>query len=185
MKIDGKQPLGYQQQDSSCWITSVMNGMICLLGSASRIPNEIARIIYALSSKDGTELKEARKVADFLNFYAIDLQCSLLERDQVTPGELRKVLARGVVVVADVRAGAHSVLVTGYHEGKYQIFDPNWDVIKAGLRSKVSNAEFSEPTHRYNVLVPEEEFFAGKVTDTGKLRMGAVSKRCLFIMEPK
>lgn len=49
-----KQPLSYQQQACSCWITSMMNSMIFLLGNSDKISNELARIIYAGSSGDGT-----------------------------------------------------------------------------------------------------------------------------------
>lgn len=165
-----------------------MNGMIILLGDASKIPNEIARIIYAISSKDGTELKEAEKVAAFVNSYKINLKCSLFKGKAVTLTGLNKILADGGVGVADVCAGTHSVLVTGYSNGKYKIFDPDWKKIKHGRRKsrrpgELPKADFNNFGHDYNVIVTEQELFAERSTVSGKLRMGAISKRCLFVME--
>lgn len=184
------QPLGYQQQRASCWITSVMNGMISLLTTASQIPNEVARVIYAISSKEGTDLKETEKVANFINSYGIKIKCTVLKGAQVTPSEVRKVLldSKGVVV-ADIDAGEHSVLITGYLDGQYRIFDPDWKTIKKGRRGEIRDAEFPKGALdlpkgalEYNLKVDEEELFAGKIRQNS-IRMGAVSKRCLFTME--
>jgi hypothetical protein len=144
----------------------------------------MARIIYAISSKDGTDLKEAGKVASFINAYNINIKCSLVRGADVSPEELLKALDRKGVVVADIHAGEHSVLVTGHADGKYQIFDPNWENIKKGRRGRIKNAEFPNSAPNYNVIVSKQELFAlSTKPHSHSIRMGARATRCLFIME--
>ena len=172
-----KQPLAYQQQDSSCWITSIMNGLVFLLGDVGKIPNEVPRILYAISSRDGTENQQADRIIDFINAYNIGIKCKILQKEAVTLQVLCKIFQKGGVVVSDVQAGSHGVLLTGMIDKRICIFDPNWHTVLSGLKGNITGAEFFENIPDYNAILETKEFFADRCTKKGKLRMGAVSSR--------
>ena len=176
-----RQPLGYQQQADSCWITSMMNAMVFLHGNANKIPNELARILYAISSKDGTENKEAERIVDFINDYKeLKIKCEICEGETIAEDLLKDVIEKGSVIVADVQAGCHSVLITGLDQRgkKIKIFDPDWStVLKDGQYIEIIR---NEP--EFNALVSIEEFFKKWASNQTPLRMGGVNSRSWIVL---
>ena len=77
------QPLSYQQQQDSCWITSMINGLVHLLGP-SQIPNLIARVLYSGTSSDGTHNDEAEDLIALINNHSIKVKGRI-----VTGGEVK------------------------------------------------------------------------------------------------
>jgi len=176
-----RQPLGYQQQESSCWITSIMNAMIFLHGYAGKIPNEIARILYAIASKDGTDNDEAERIINFINAYEkLQIKCDLYEGEKVTEEKLRSIIKNGSVIISDVQAGCHSVLVTGIDNGmgKLKIFDPDWSAVCKGG----TNIIIVKDKPDYNSLVPFKEFFKKRMHENASLRMGGVRSRSWVVL---
>ena len=154
-----------------------MNGLLFVLESANKIPNEVARILYALSSKDGTEKEEAKKTVDFLNSHKIKVILNVVCGNAVTPKKIKALLKVGVVI-ADVSQGSHSVLITGFVDGRFKIFDPDWGTIKKGLRKTEKFINYIDDKRDYNILVDEEELF--KKHANGKIRLGGENSRYII-----
>ena len=154
-----------------------MNGLLYVLESANKIPNEVPRILYALSSKDGTEKEEAKKTVDFLNSHNIKVKLDIFSGNDVTPDRMKTLLGIGVVI-ADVSQGSHSVLITGFDEGRFKIFDPDWGTIKKGLRKTEKFINYIDDKRDYNILVDEEELF--KKHANGKIRLGGENSRYII-----
>ena len=134
-----KQPLSYQQQDSSCWVTSMSNGLIYLLGHGGKINNLIARMLYSGTSINGTEDEIAKDLIAFINSNKIPIDCSILQGQDVTEKEIVKNLNDNSVIVADTQAGDHSVLLNKYENGELHIFDPDWTSVIAWKNKKQNN----------------------------------------------
>ena len=171
------QPLSYQQQNSSCCITSFMNGLVLILKGIDKIPNEIARILYSVSSRHGTNNREADRIANIINAYDMDIKCQVYQKEETTPKRLKKILSNDSVVVSDVENGAHSVLITGICKEGIKVFDPYWYTVKMGLKNKVSGAKFNITEPTYNAIVNEKEFFKERSSKNGWLSMGKIKSR--------
>lgn len=176
-----KQPLSYQQQDSSCWITSIMNGLLYLLESADKIPNEIARILYVMSSKDGTYNAEAEKIVQFFNVYGLKVKLKVWEGQVVTPQKIKGILKKKGVIIADIEQGGHSVLITGFSDKQFKIFDPDWNTIKKGMKNKIQGMTFTTSEHDHNVAIDENDLF--KNHSKGKIRLGGEKSRLIIEMQ--
>ena len=179
------QPLSYQQQASSCWITSVFNGLLVLLRSADAIPNELARILYMLSSKDGTEDREAEKIIKIFNVYDLNIQLQVFKGLQVTEMKIDSVLNQNGVVIADIEQGDHSVLITGMikDEDRYKIFDPSWETVSKGMKTKNKDLVFTSVEGEYNLLINKNDFFKNHYK--GKIRLGGKKARYIVTMKNK
>jgi hypothetical protein len=175
-----KQPLSYQQQDSSCWITSILNGLIYSLGSADKIPNEIARILYVLSSKDGTYNAEAEKIVKYLNLSELKVKLRVWEGSSVTPQKVKSILKKKGVIIADIDQGGHSVLITNYADKQFKIFDPDWNTIRKGMKTNISGTTFTTSEYNYNISIDEKELF--KNYYKGKIRLGGEKSRLIIEM---
>lgn len=180
-----KQPLSYQQQSCSCWITSMMNGMIFLLGNSNEISNELARIIYAGSSGDGTRNDQASDLLCLINHNKIPIECECKERDKVSKNLIRKSLRDDAVIISDTMSGDHSILLTKMEGDFIFLFDPWWKNIRTmpfkseGKFQRITNEEY------YNGKVHIEELFREKYLNKKHtpFTMGAVPSRYVVIME--
>ncbi len=156
--------------------------MVFLLGSGTRIPNIVARILYSMSSRDGTGDQEAEDLVRFLNSTELGIQCRIVKGAAFTPSMLKNALARGSCVVADSISGRHSVLVIGREADELLIFDPDWENVRKRPRGKPGRYECVLDEPLYNTRVYIEEFFKRRLD---RFSMGAVSERYGIIMSRK
>lgn len=180
-----KQPLGYQQQSCSCWITSMMNGMLFLLGNSDKISNELARIIYAGSSGYGTRNDQASDLLCLINNNKIPINCECKEKEEVSRNLIRKSLKDDAVIISDTMSGDHSILLTKMEGDFIFLFDPWWKNIRT--MPFESEGKFQRITNKnyYNGKVHIEELFGGRYLNEKHtpFTMGAVSSRYVVIME--
>ena len=177
-----KQPMNYQQQACSCWITSVFNGMVFLLGNADRIPNIVARILYAMSSRNGTDNKDAKYLIDFISDHKeLPIKCELYEGKDVDQRLIRRLLTENKVIVCDTFSGNHSVLVTKLKNNEILIFDPDWtNVSQKPLEKKGAFA--CNPQQNYNVRVGLDHFDLKRTMSKSRFSMGSVRSRFALAM---
>ena len=185
-----RQPLSYQMQGCACWITSMMNAAVYLLGGAAKIPNEYGRLLYNLTGDKGTELKYAEAFCLALHDMAkINLSAKVEKKNKVTSAFLKQRLKSGAAIVCDIQGGTHSVLLTGIentagqHKGWFKVFDPDWASIhkESGETSaKGWQVCLDEDTTR-NVLVSPAAFESvGKSCPFGMWAMGS---RCAISLK--
>jgi hypothetical protein len=188
-----RQPLSYQQQNSSCWITSMLNGMIFLLGDGGRIPNLVARVLYALSSREGTGNDDARDLVTFLsNHKSLQIQChDPYEGKEVTTDLIQGLLKEDKVIICDTLSGEHSILINGIQRDELLIFDPSWeDIIRKPWERKGAFRCTPDPSHPdfspyWNVKVSLEYFDQKRTTEKSRFSMGAVSSRFALAMSKR
>ena len=175
-----RQPLNYQQQACSCWITSVFNGLVYLLGNADKIPNIFARILYAMSSREGTYNEDAKYLITFITSHrALPIQCQIYEGQKVDGNLIKELLSANRVIVCDTLSGGHSVLLTKIEDDNILMFDPDWtNVTKNPVR--VEGAFEASPEANYNVKVSLKHF---ESTDSkSRFSMGTVKSRFALAM---
>ena len=177
-----KQPMNYQQQACSCWITSVFNGMVFLLGNADRILNIVARILYAMSSREGTDNKDAKDLINFISDHKdLPIKCKLYEGEDVHQRLIKRLLAENKVIVCDTFSGTHSVLITKRKNNEILIFDPDWtNVSRKPLKKKGAFA--CDPQPNYNVKVSLDHFVLKRTTSKSRFSMGSVKSRFALAM---
>jgi hypothetical protein len=179
-----KQPLSYQQQDSSCWVTSMSNGLIYLLGHGGKINNLIARMLYSGTSVHGTEDEIAKDLIAFINSNKIPINCRIVQGQKVTKTIITKNLNDNSVIVADTQSGDHSVLLTKHENGKLHIFDPDWTSVISWKNKNNNNCKIERSRPHTNVIVAIDEFFKQKYYEnTLPFKMGAPSERYIVIMK--
>ena len=184
------QPLGYQQQDSSCWITSMINGMIYLLGDGSKIPNLVARVLYSLSSREGTDNDDARDLVSFLSKQRkLKIQChGPYEGKEVSMDLIQKLLQEDKVIICDTYSGEHSILINGLQNDQLLIFDPDWLNVNQKPSEKkgafICTPDSKSPgfSPYWNVKVNFEHFDQKKTTKNSRFSMGSVSSRFALAM---
>lgn len=180
-----QQPLSYQQQSCSCWITSMMNGMIFLLGNSDKVSNELARIIYAGSSSEGTRNDQASDLLCLINNNKIPINFECKEKKKVSRNLIRKSLSDGAVIISDTMSGCHSILLTKIKGNFVFLFDPWWKNIRTmPFKSK---GKFQRITNKndYNGKVHIEELFKKRYKNEKltPFTMGKVSSRYVVIMK--
>ena len=179
-----RQPLSYQQQGSSCWITSMSNGLIYLLGHGGRINNLIARILYSGTSINGTDDRIAEDLIAFINSNKIPISCRIVKGQEVEKQDIEENLNGNSVIVADTQAGQHSVLLNKYKNNELHIFDPDWPSVMAWKNKKMDNCEIVLDRPHTNVIVAIDEFFKKRYSENMlPFIMGAPSERYIIIMK--
>jgi hypothetical protein len=174
-----RQRLSYQQQTAACWITSVLNGMVFLLGSGTRIPNIIARMLYSISSRDGTVDTEADQLVRILNNAELNVRGRIERGRDLTPSVVTHAIGRGACVVADTLSGRHTVLIVGRRDREFLLFDPDWENIHPRPHSKPGRYAIVLDQPLYNVRVSAGELFKRR---RDRFSMGAVSERYGIVM---
>ena len=158
-----------------------MNGLLYLLESADKIPNEIAIILYVMSSKDGTDNAEAEKIVKFFNVYDLKVELKVWEGKVVTQQKVQRILEKKGVIIADIEQGGHSVLITSFSDKQFKIFDPDWNTIKKGIKNKIQGMNFTTSEHDHNVAIDEKDLF--KNHSKGKIRIGGKKSRLIIEMQ--
>lgn len=163
----------------------MMNGMIFLLGNSDKISNELARIIYAGSSGDGTRNDQASDLLCLINNNKIPIKCECKEKEEVSRNLIRKSLRDDAVIISDTISGKHSILLTKMEGDLIFLFDPWWKNIRTmpfeseGKFQRITNENY------YNGKIHIEELFREKYLNEKHtpFTMGAVSSRYVVIME--
>ena len=126
------QPFSYQQSNGSCWITSVHNGLLSLLGSSDKIEHFISRMFYVITSAEGTDNQEAEILVKLINENKmVCVKGSVIREDHITETRLRRLLKKkNSVLIADTLSGIHSILLLGLVRDDIIAFDPDWRHVK-------------------------------------------------------
>lgn len=187
------QPLSYQVLPNSCWVTSMLNGLLLLNGDKNKMSGLVYRILHAVLTDDGV-CTSGRPGNDWITVLeAIQIHTNLhikvyLGAD-VEPA-LRKLKFSNQVAVCDIEAGGHSILLTGRSGRWIDAFDPDWNNIK--MRRNKPNAYVVQPDEirqhrlaRVNVLIIEDYLLRSGRGRKGDFQMGAVATRILITLEKR
>lgn len=186
-----KQPLSYQTLPCSCWVTSVINGLLFLYdGDKNKVPGLVLRLLHSVLTDEGVDAGGNPKADWEIVLGAVADKCKLKVRS-VKAGKVEGAMSRvdfkASVVVCDIGAGTHSILINGKKDNWYYGFDPDWDQMKSG--HKLSSEEFEvfpEVNKRLqgsvNVKIHKDHLFGSRATKNKLFSMGAVSDRNITII---
>lgn len=185
------QPLSYQILTNSCWVTSMLNGLLLLNGDKNKMSGLVYRILHAVLTDEGV-YTSGRPRNDWITVLeAIQIHTSLYIKvylgADVEPA-LRKLKFNNQVAVCDIESGGHSILLTGRSGRWIDAFDPDWNNIK--MPRNKPNAYVVQPEEtrqhrlaRVNVLIIEDYLLRSGRGRMGDFQMGAVATRTLIILE--
>ena len=139
------QPLSYQT-GYSCWVTSVTNGLVCLLGKGSNIPVLTQRVLHAILESDGVYDNSGwehvlHAVAKNCGLDGRIIKCGAVEK------ELPGIDFTKSVAICDFPAEGHAILINGKHKGKgkhldrYLGCDPDWGGLQCA-KQKQQHGEY-------------------------------------------
>jgi hypothetical protein len=185
------QPLSYQIHPSSCWVTSMLNGLLLLYGNKNRISTLVYRLLHSVLTDEGvyTQGKLGTDLSAVL--MAIQIRTGLkvhhYDSDEVEIA-VRNLNFQKQVAVCVVNAGQHAILLIGRSDGWIEAFDPDWDGVKQ--KREIPDAYITQPEIRkkrrlgqINVLIHESYLVRSRGNKRGGYHMGAVSSRTLTVME--
>ncbi|MGA7494909.1 MAG: hypothetical protein WB930_21195 [Syntrophobacteraceae bacterium] len=185
------QPLSYQILPSSCWVTSMLNGLLLLYGDKNKIPGLVYRLLHAVLTDEGVASQGSVRNDWKIVLDAIQSRTGLrVENFQGPEVEttLRNLNFKKQVAVCDIVAGSHSILLTGRSGGWIEVFDPDWDNVKK--KREKQDAYFVQPAEnkqrragRVNVLLAEDYLLRAGRGRKSEFQMGAVLARNLTVLE--
>lgn len=185
------QPLSYQILPCSCWVTSMLNGLLLLYGDKNRMPGLVYRLLHAVLTDEGVntqgslkndlstvlEAIQIRTGLRVLNYHGTEVEAAIRELNFIKQ-----------VAVCDIDAGTHSILLSGRSNGGIEAFDPDWDSVKK--KREKPNAYVVQPEEnrqrrrgQVNVLIAEEHLLHARRMRKGEFKMGAVTTRTLTVLE--
>ncbi|MBD3238951.1 MAG: hypothetical protein GF331_00090 [Chitinivibrionales bacterium] len=187
------QPFSYQQSNGSCWITSVHNGLLYLLGGSDHMDHYVSRMFYVLTSPEGTYPDEAEILLRLVNENRkLGVRARIIEKGSLDARRLRALLRkRDSVLITDTLSGTHSILLIGLDGDDIVAFDPDWDNVRDLKR--VPGAYACCPFEMYdgrpvlnahfNARIRLDHFLKTRTVNGYDQRfvMGAASKR--FVLE--
>lgn len=184
------QPLSYQILPYSCWVTSMLNGLLVLYGDKNRIPGLVYRLLHAILTEDGVLIqgKPGKDISTVLEAVQIRAKLKIRHFDSVAVAEaIRKLHFRNQVAVCTVNSGQHAILLTGKTDGWFEAFDPDWDGVKKKL--EIPDAYITQPeigrksrSGQVNLLIEESYLVRSRGKRDGN-HMGAVRERSLTVLE--
>ncbi len=133
-----KIPLRFQITEYDCGTTSLINALVYLF-DREEVPVELLKAIhrYTLDAEgedgvvgsSGTSRNAVEKLSHWIRRYAsshdFDIECVVLEQEEVNEEEIRKCLEKDGCVLARCYQGVeHYVLITGMDDNFAYIFDP-------------------------------------------------------------
>ncbi len=132
-----EQPFSYQTLPASCWVTSVTNGLLHIYGDKDRIPGLALRLLHSVLTDEGVQNGSGKTKADWeIVLGAVTEKCGLdLTIIHQHDNDVETVLKEKVdfsksVVICDVGAGSHSVLIASRSDDWFYGFDPDWNQVK-------------------------------------------------------
>lgn len=187
------QPLSYQILPCSCWVTSMLNGLLLLYGDKNRMSGLVYRFLHSVLTDEGV-CTQGRARHDWITVMeAVQIRTGL--RVRVYMGAdveiaVRKLNFRKQVAVCDIFSGGHAILLTGKVNGWIEAFDPDWHNVK--VKREKQSAYIVQPEGskrcqhgRVNVLVAEDYLLLSGRGRKGEFQMGAVASRTLTVMEKR
>ena len=187
-----KQPLSYQTLPCSCWVTSMINGLLCLYGDKNRIPGFVLRLLHSVLTDEGVDSGGKAKSDWEIVLEAIAEKCNLeiksYKKEKVRIN-LERIDFNKAVVVCDISSGEHSVLIIKKKDDWYYGFDPDWDQVNKVKQNieefKVFPKVGKNLIGRVNFKVHNDHLFNERSTKNRIFAMGAVSSRNLTIMKKR
>ncbi|QVL46992.1 MAG: hypothetical protein KFB96_14720 [Thiocapsa sp.] len=183
------QPLSYQTLPSSCWVTSVINGLLFLYRDKNKIPGFVLRLLHSVLTDEGVYSSGPSKADWEIVLNAIAQRCNMKIRsfsEEDAEQQLENVDFSKSVVVCDIGAGTHSVLINKKIGDWYYGFDPDWDSVKANRHMDNEYELFPQVNERLrgkvNFKVHKTHLFNQRATRNRKFAMGAVSKRNITVI---
>jgi hypothetical protein len=188
-----KQPLSYQTLSCSCWVTSVINGLLFLYGDKNKIPGLALRLLHSVLTDEGVDSGGNSKADWEIVLGAVADKCKLKVRS-VKADEVENAMSRvdfkKSVVLCDICAGTHSILINGEKDNWYYGFDPDWDRMKSGHIFRHEEFEKFPDVNNplqgsVNVRIFKDHLFGSRATKKRLFSMGAVSDRNITIISHK
>lgn len=187
------QPLSYQIHPSSCWVTSVLNGLLYLYGNKRPIPNlEFAyRMLHAVLTDDGVGEDTGWEFVLAAIGEGMGLTIVTSKGEEVE-GAIEKLDFSNQVAVCDVDGGEHSVLLLGKNDQGFFVFDPDWENVKDVKDSVYNDGKYSTdpanpapPNKKLqlsNLWISQEHLFSVQRGVPGNFRLTAEKYRTLSVM---
>lgn len=180
-------PLNYQSLSSSCWVTSMINGILCLY-PGKRVPFMAYSVLHDLLVEDGVFYYTNKQIREFEAIVSAVGVCTGLDITYVNgndvPEAIKSLDFAKQVAVCDIKAGAHSILINGYRDGVFQLFDPYWEHVEKNefVKGKYETyAPYMEGSgNTANVRVWEKHLFAKR--HIAPFQMGSLKYRFATIM---
>jgi len=183
------QPLSYQQHETSCWVTSVMNGLLVLYKSKNKIPTLAYRLLHAILTNDGVlssgKHRDEWKIVMSAVGQVTDLDVAMHFGQDVEKA-ISNLQFNNQVAICDTESGVHSVLLSGRNGNTLEGFDPDWDNIVGG--DEKPERYWTYPSGErgaqswINFRVEVEHFTSVTRGMSTALRMGPVSGRTLIVI---
>ncbi len=184
-----KQPLSYQTLPFSCWVTSITNGLLFLYGDKNRIPGFVLRLLHSVLTDDGVESGGASQSDWEIVLDAVASRCNMEIKSYAkvkAQRQLPRIDFSKSVVVCDIGAGTHSLLLNGKDGDWYYGFDPDWDQVKGSYKNLSEYELFpvvkKNLEGRINFKVHKQHLFHEKATKHRIFAMGAVSQRNITVI---
>ncbi|MEJ1959409.1 MAG: hypothetical protein WDM70_08275 [Nitrosomonadales bacterium] len=187
------QPLSYQILPCSCWVTSMLNGLLLLCGNKNRMSGFVYRMIHAVLTDEGVPSNGRQKRDLNTAIEAIAIHSGLRIRHYLGPDvedALRKLTFQNQVALCDIDSGGHVILLTGRSCGWIEAFDPDWHNVK--VKREKPDAYVVQPHFgrhckrcRVNVLIAETHLLHVSRGRNREFQMGAVSSRSLTVMQKR
>ncbi len=184
------QPLNYQILPNSCWVTSMMNSIVLLYRNKNSVPPLVYRLVHSILTDDGVYSNGGAK-KDFVTILkALEsrtgMKIDLYEGEDVGPA-IRGLHFRSQVVVCDIDAGSHSILLHRRNKKWIEGFDPDWDGVRKGHSKDGKYEELPDVGKReggiVNVRIEQEYLIKTGSGKTGRFQMGRVDARVAVVME--
>lgn len=184
------QPLSYQQHRTSCWVTSMMNGLLVLHPSKDKIPTLAYRLLHTILTNEGVlstgSSKHEWKVVLNAVSEITGLSIKNYFAEEVEPA-ISGLKFDKQVAVCDTESGGHSLLLTGRNDKFLEGFDPDWDNVRNG--ESISEKYETYPVSlmgaqswiNFRVNLSHYNAVAKGMRTT--LRMGAVPSRILTVID--
>lgn len=185
------QPLSYQVLPFSCWVTSMLNGILMLHRDKNRISGLVYRLLHNILTEDGvyTSGKPGNDITTVLEAVQTRSRLKVRHYDDVLVADaLRQLHFKNQVAICSVDSGRHAILLSGRIDGWIEAFDPDWDGVK--LKRCIPNAYITQPEvsrkHRQgqvNLLICEDYLLRSRGGKKGGNHLGAIRDRSLTVLE--
>lgn len=180
-------PLSYQPLATSCWVTSMINGIMYLY-KEKHVPFMAYRLLHNLLVEDGVFYYTKKEKQNFDAIIQAVGACSNLEISYFTGEDveerIRELNYTNQVAVCDIGSGEHSILINGFKNGVFEAFDPYWKNVSGG-ESVVGKYQKHAPymsgsKNTVNLCLWPEHLFARRIGEV--FQMGAASKRFVTVL---
>lgn len=184
------QPLSYQVLSTSCWVTSMLNGILFLYKD-KHVPFIVYKLLNNLLTDKGVLYYTKQHEVEFDAIINAVSACTEIEisfeRGDSVEDVIRGLDYKAQVAVCDINAGDHSILINGFQNDIFDTFDPYWDNVKGErsieFRYKAFAPYMPGSKNSVNLQIWAEHLFEKRV---GKgFQMGAVPMRGATVLTRK